>query len=150
MWIPNQYAALCLEEGVSPVDVWGRLYRALRRDSTLEACSTLVDYLQAQLRGNVKSNESPYDADELVEPRTDVSLIRHRTGILQHMEPPDAKIAPPAPAPNDVGLMDSDLQELIVSLSSGHITTAPSASEFAHTIGKRWSVNHSALMKYTL
>ena len=45
MWIPNQYVALYLEEVVSPVDVWERLYRALRWDVTLEAGSPLVDYL---------------------------------------------------------------------------------------------------------
>ena len=45
MWIPNRYAALYLEEGVSPMEIWDRMYGDFRRDSTLEYCSPLVDYL---------------------------------------------------------------------------------------------------------
>ena len=45
IWIPNQYVVLCLKKGLSPVDVWGRLYVSLRRDGNLEACSPLVDHL---------------------------------------------------------------------------------------------------------
>ena len=63
MWIPNQYAALWLEEGLSHVDVPERLYVDLPRDGTLEACHPLVDYLQVHFRGNVEANEAPYDAD---------------------------------------------------------------------------------------
>ena len=35
MWIPNCYAALCLEDGLSPVDVWNRIYGASFRIGTL-------------------------------------------------------------------------------------------------------------------
>ena len=89
-------------------------------------------------------------ADALVEPRTSASLIRHCTGILQHMAPSDLVIAPSSPAPRDGGMTEADLQALIVALSSGHITTAPAASEYTNTIDNRWSVNHATLMKYTL
>ena len=66
MWIPNQYAELWLEEGLSRVDVSERLYVDLHQDGTLEACHPLVDYLQVQLRGNVEANEANeahYDSD---------------------------------------------------------------------------------------
>ena len=47
-------------------------------------------------------------------------------------------------------MRESDLQALIVEFRSGHINTAPVASEYTNTIGKRWSVNHCTLMKYTI
>ena len=58
------------------MDVLEWLYGDLHWDGTLEACHPLVDYLQVHLRGNVEANEAPYDADELIEPRTAASIIR--------------------------------------------------------------------------
>ena len=101
-----------------------------------------------KLRGNVEANEAPYDADELVETRTSNSIIRHCSGILQHLAPSDAEISPTVPPLHDSGMTAVDLQELIVALRNGYSTTKPEFSESNNTIDKRWSVNHSTLMKY--
>ena len=101
-------------------------------------------------KGNVKANEAPYNPDELFDPRTDASLNRHLTGILQNMAPYDAAISTSAQSPHAGGMTAGDLQSLIVASVSGHITTALAASESTNTIGKCWSVNHSTFMKYTL
>ena len=150
IWIPNQYASLCLEEETLPVDAWERLYGALRQGVTLGSCSPLVDYLRVQIRGNYESNKASYEADELVGPCTASSLVRHCTGNIQHMAPSDAEMAPSSPAPYAGEMTAEDWQALILSFISGLITTIPADSESTNTIGNRWSFKPSMLMKYTL
>ena len=44
MWIPNHYAVLYLEDGLSPVDVWTRVYGALLQNGHTTECSPLVQH----------------------------------------------------------------------------------------------------------
>ena len=52
MWIPNQYAALLLETGLSPVAVWNRLYPQLLQDGNTILCKPLLTFIQAHIIGN--------------------------------------------------------------------------------------------------
>ena len=65
MWIPNRYAALCLEDGLSPVDVWNRLYGALLQNGHATICAPLVQYLQYQLQGTVATNTAIFDTQDV-------------------------------------------------------------------------------------
>jgi hypothetical protein len=45
MWIPNHYAALVLDTGLSPVTVWNRLYPQLLQDGNTVSCEPLLTFL---------------------------------------------------------------------------------------------------------
>ena len=48
MWIPNAYAALCLEDSLSPADIWNRVYGMLLQNGHTVVCVPLVQFLQYQ------------------------------------------------------------------------------------------------------
>ena len=48
MWIPNQYAVLLLDDDLSPVSTWVRVYGAILQNGHLDACRPLVQFLQAE------------------------------------------------------------------------------------------------------
>ena len=68
MWLPNQYAALCVENGLSPVEVWSRLYGQILQDGTSGICKPLITFLRVQVLGDVIVNAAKYDPLELVVP----------------------------------------------------------------------------------
>ena len=82
MWIPHQYASLCVEENLSPVEVFNRVYGALLQDGVTSECKPLVDFLRAQLHGHHATNTIIFVGDELTQPRSSPSLIHHRNEIL--------------------------------------------------------------------
>ena len=77
MWIPNQYAALCLEEGLTPVMVWQRIYPMLLQNGHTVCCAPLVKFLQYQLAGVSVNNYALLTPAELTQPRTTPPLLRH-------------------------------------------------------------------------
>ena len=77
MWIPNRYAALCLEEELSPVDVWNRVYGAMLQNGHTMVCSPLVQYLQYQLQGTVDGNTAIFNAQDLNQPCVTTEFLRH-------------------------------------------------------------------------
>jgi len=124
MWIPNQYTVLLLDDDLSPVSTWVRVYGAILQNSHLDACLPLVQFLQVQLLGNSVSNTHPFLG--LAQTYASASLIRHRNTILSHMTTTVALGAPPAPAPMQ-GMSTNDCQSLIAALRQEQIPQAPAA-----------------------
>jgi len=83
MWIPNQYAVLLLDDDLSPVSTWVRVYGAIMQNGHLDACLPLVQFLQVQLLGNSESNTHPFLG--LAQIFASASLIRHCNAVLSHL-----------------------------------------------------------------
>ena len=158
MWIPNKYAALCLEDGLSPVAVWNRVYPALLHDGVTTVCSPLVQYLQYQLLGASASNDALYTIHDLLQPRATSDFLRHRAQVLSHLStasttPGRSSGGAPAGGPpgGAFGMDASQFQAFIAALRTGHTTPAPTAgnSSSSNTVEKRWSINLSSLLKLT-
>ena len=77
MWIPNSYAALCLEHGLSPVDVWKRVYGAILQDGHGTGCSPLIEFLQYQMLGTAGTNMAIFGHQDLVQPPISAEFLRH-------------------------------------------------------------------------
>ena len=154
MWIPNQYAALCLEEGLNPVETWSRIYGMILQDGATVACKPLIDFMRVQLMGDVVDNESFFDVDELPQPRPGRSFLRHRQGVLSHMMPTATTVNAPqaSNALNSTGISMDEVRALISTLQSGHTIPAPTVIQKSTTssIENRWSVNLDSLLLFTL
>ena len=152
MWIPNQYAALVLEDNLTPAQVWGRLYRQILRDGTTNVCKPLIHYLQVQMLGMVALNAALFDTDsELVPPCASPLLMRHRGKVLSHLiSPASAGVASVvATAP----ITTANFQDIIDAMRLSQVVppTAPSpASTTLSRIEKRWSVNLNTLLLFNL
>ena len=153
MWLPNQYAALCLENGLSPVEVWSRLYGQILQDGTTRICKPLITFLRVQVLGDVMLNAAIYDPSELVVPRPSISFHRHRGKVMEHLKatPVGGNATATAPAS---GLSAADFQKIVVALRQGHgappATVASSPKTTEDAIRKRWSVNLDSLLLVTL
>ena len=153
MWIPNSYAALCLEEDLSPVDVWTRVYGMVLQNGHSEAFKPLIEYLQYQLHGTGDANAAIFDeVIELRQPRATPEFLRHRNTVLGHMNVacPNAGTAPATQTTGGTGggTSAADLQTLMEALRAGHTAPAPAAASATGTIEKRWSVNLPTLLKF--
>ena len=138
---------LLLDDDLSPVSSWVRVYGAITQNGHLDACLPLVQFLQVQLLGNSKSNTHSFRG--LAQTFASASLIRHRNAVLSHLTTTVALGAPPAPAPMQ-GMSANDFQALIAALRLGQIPQAPAAPGTAGTtVEKRWSVNLQTLLKLT-
>ena len=100
MWIPNQYAPLCLEDELSPVDVWNRVYGAMLQNGHTTVCSPPVHYLQYKLQGTVLGNTAIFDAQDLHKPPVTSDFLCHGSSVLSHMMGPASSLnnGPQAPA----------------------------------------------------
>ena len=151
MWIPNQYAALVLEDNLTPAQVRGRIYGQILRDGTTNVCKPLIHYLQVQMLGMVALNAAMFDTDsELVPPRASPLLMRHRGKVLSHLiSPASAGVASGvATAP----ITTANFQDIIDAMRLSQVVppTAPSASTTSTRIEKRWSVNLNTLLLFNL
>ena len=102
MWIPNHFAALLLEENLSPIDVWERLYGALVRDGVIDVCLPLLEFLSYQILGSAPSNAAAFA--DLSQPNANAALVRHRQEIVAHMSAPTV--------PNVAGRSRAFLQQI--------------------------------------
>ena len=155
MWMPNQYAALCIDEGLSPVEIWNRVYGVLLQDGATRACKPLVDFMRAQLWGNVRVNEAFFGRGALRQPPTSRSLIRHRQKVLQHMSPTATPGSGNQLASTTVqsGLSPADFRAIISTIQANQSAPAApvvSTPSVATAITKRWSVNLDSLLLFTL
>ena len=154
MWIPNQYASLCLEDSLNPVEAWTRLYGAVLQDGASQSCKPLIDFLRIQLLGNLEINESFYDQNELLQPRPGRSLTMHRQSVLSHLTSEAPIPNPSASSTTGItnGISLEDIKALISTLQGGHVAPAPIAAPTSTTtsIEKRWSVNLDSLLLFTL
>ena len=154
MWMPNQYAALCLEEGLSPVEVWSRLYGQILQDGASDVCKPLLTFLRVQILGDVMVNAAIYDPAELLIPRPSISFHRHRMKVLNHLMPPSGVITNAnQPSGATSGLSTDDFQKLVVAMRQGHgapPANAPTPKTTDEAISKRWSVNLDSLLLVTL
>ena len=117
MWIPNKYAALCIEEDMSPVEVFRRVQNALVQDEVSNECKPLVDFLRAHLVGNHPSNSAIYLDSELTQPRSSTSLIRHRNKVLDSLYTPVPAVS--TGAPSIQGMSMQDIKELMEVMRDG-------------------------------
>jgi len=132
MWLPNQYAALCLEEGLSPAEVWSRLYGQVLQDGASDACKPLLMFLQVPILSDVMVNAAIYDPVELPIPRPRMFFHRHCMKVMSHLMPPSsATSANQTSGPMTSGLSTDDFQKLVVAMRQGH--GAPPANTATHT-----------------
>ena len=158
MWIPNSYAALCLGEGLSPAEVWRRIYPMMLQNGHLACCSPLLEYLRYQILGTHPSNTGIFDPEvELTQPRLSSSLLRHRKAVLlRNLAPSHPPRGVPAEAPGATGRgldsISTHMLSTIVEALRGHTDRAPGTSStptIPEKIAKRWSVSIETLLKYT-
>ena len=76
-WIPNQYAILCLEENLSPVETWERVYGMILQDGYSTVCAPLIQYLQYQLLGTAINNAAIFDTTLPEQPWINRDFLRH-------------------------------------------------------------------------
>ena len=85
MWIPNQYAALVLDTGLSPVAVWNRLYSQLLQDGNTVSCEPLLTFLRANIIGDHIDNGAIFDETfDLFIPPVDASLCHNCVACAQY------------------------------------------------------------------
>ena len=160
MWIPNLYASLCLEDGLTPVDVWNRVYGNILTNGHAAVCSPLVQFLQYQLLGSHASNTAIFTAQELVQPRVTSEFLRHRSSILSHLLPsPSAGTNASGTGGGNnagpMGMTPTQFQDFLNAMRQGHTTPAPAATTTGGTpntgtVEKRWNINLATLLKYNL
>ena len=146
MWIPNQYAALVLDTGLSPVAVWNRLYSQLLQDGNTVSCEPLLTFLRANIIGDHINNGAIFDETfDLFIPPVDAPLMRNRAAVLQHLAPPTTMPATaPAPAPSTDPLL---IQQLVMAMRS-HAAPAPVVPSNATNMDKRWPTGLDTLQKF--
>ena len=85
MWVLNCYEALLLEENLTPVNVWTRLYREMRTKGLFLFYTTLVNYLRLQILGDVSLNTVLDDGEEIFQPQIYASLLLNCLSSLKHL-----------------------------------------------------------------
>ena len=160
MWIPNKYAALCIEGGLSPVEVWNRVYGEILRNGHTACCAPLIQYLQYQLMGTSTLNTAIYGPTDLQQPRVTAEFLRHRSNVLSHLLADGTTADPTAARSNNTGagagafagMNATQFQDFLAALRAGHAAPAPGVNvgSTANTVDKRWSVNLDTLKKLTL
>ena len=149
MWIPNQYAALCVGEDLSPAEVFTRIYGAMRTDGLTEACKPLVDFLRVQLLGGDTTNSAAFLDSELTQPRSTTALIRHCNTVLESLFNTSHPI--PSQASIIQGMTLQDLKEFMAAVRDGQ-SVEPSIPQSSavplSSVQKRWKVNLPTLLKF--
>ena len=160
MWIPNEYAALCLEDNLTPVDIWNRVYGSLLSNGHSVICSPLVQFLQYHLMGAINTNAAIFDETSLVQPRVTADFLRHRSALLSHLAAgslgsnnnPNAAGSGAPGTGGPFGMSATQFQAFVQALRGGHVGPAPQASSGGNTAGtidKRWNINLATLLKLT-
>ncbi len=156
MWIPNSYASLCLGEGLSPAEVWRRVYPQMLQNGHLTCCSPLLEFLRYQILGTHDTNTAIFNPEvELAQPRLSSGLIRHRKAVLLRNLVPTSTPSMGVTSESSTGGLDSispQMLSTIVEALRGHTERAPGSSSSttaSEKIEKRWSVSLDTLLKYT-
>ena len=152
MWIPNKDA----EDGLLPVAIWNRIYPALLQDGCTVVSAPLVQFLQYQMLGTAQVNEVLYTNQDLLQPQVTAEFLRHQASVLLHLGTPSVNTTADATGPDTTGatggafgMNAAQFQAFIAALQTGHTTAGPATSSTlsANTIGKRWSINLTSLLK---
>ena len=156
MWIPNPYAALCLDEGLTPLEVWNRVYGLLLLNGHSVVCAPLVKFLQYHTMGAVEDNDAIFSHEDLLQPRVTADFLRHRTAVLSHLSPATGNTGGNAAGTTNpagggpFGMNAAQFQSFVEAMRGGHGTPAPAAAApSGNTVDKRWSVNMPTLLKFT-
>ena len=157
MWIPNSYAALCLEDSLTPVDIWNRVYGAILHNGHGQVCAPLIQFMQYQLLGTGADNSALFTETDLPQPRVTADFLRHRSSLLGHLKDsgmPDMNNTGGggggATGGGPFGMSPAQFQEFVNAMRGGHTAPAPSvngATGPAGTVEKRWSINLPTLLK---
>ena len=155
MWIPNPYAALFLEGGLLPVEVWNRIYGEILRRDHIASCSPLIPFLQYQLMGTSGLNTAIFGTTGVLQPRVSAEFLCHRSNMLSHLQAGSATTGQSAGGNNAgtggafTGMNATQFQDFLAALRAGHAAPAPGvgARSTANTIDKHWSVNLDTLKK---
>ena len=159
MWIPNPYAALCLDEGLTPVEVWSRVYGLILQNGHGAACKPLVKFLQYQAMGAVEDNEAIFSHEDLLQPRVTADFVRHRTTVLSHLHSAnDGNGGSGGGSGNAThgtggpfGMNAQQFQTFVEAMRGGHTGPAPTPGAPNHsagTVDKRWNINLPTLLKF--
>ena len=158
MWIPNPYAALCLDEGLTPIEVWNRIYGLILQNGHGMACEPLVKFLQYHTMGAVENNTAIFSHEDLLQPRVTADFVRHRTAVLSHLSTATGDIGGSGAgsagqsAGGPFGMNAQQFQTFVEAMRSGHTAPAPAAgpaTPSAGTVAKRWNINLPTLLKLT-
>ena len=158
MWIPNSYAALCLEDNLTPVDIWNRVYGLMLSNGHTVICSPLVEFMQYHLMGAIATNLGIFDDTSLLQPRVNADFLRHRSTLLGHLAPGgnNNKTTQAGvggnPTGGPFGMTAAQSQAFVAAMRGGHTGPAPAATSTGNatgTIDKRWSINLPTLLKLT-
>ena len=158
MWIPNNYAALCLEDGLTPVDIWNRVYGLMLQKGHTMACRPLVEFLQYHLIGAIATNTGIFDNTSLIQPRVNAEFLLHRSTLLSHLDTGNThgttsqSGAGGSTTGGPFGMTAAQFQAFVEAMRGGHTAPAPAAAGTGNTSGtvdKRWSINLPTLLKLT-
>ena len=135
MWIPNVYAVLCLDDNLSPVDIWNRVYGMLLQNGHTVVCAPLIQFMQYQLMRSAATNAALFSDTALVQPRVTANFLRHRSFLLAHLSASGADAAnntSNAVAAGETGgpfgMSATQFQAFIEAMHGGHTAPALSAS----------------------
>ena len=160
MWIPNEYAALCLEDNLTPVDIWNRVYGLLLQNGHSVICSPLVQFLQYHLMGAIATNAAIFNDTSLSQPRVTADFLRHRSALLGHLATggtstgnnPSNPGSGGSTANGPFGMSPAQFQAFIAAMRGGHAGPAPGVANTGNSVGtvdKRWNINLATLLKLT-
>ena len=156
MWIPNPYAALCLDEGLTPMEVWNRVYGLVLQNGHGVVCEPLVKFLQYHTMGAVEDNTAIFSHEDLLQPRVTADFVRHRTAVLSHLSSAagnsggNSTGSTSQASGGPFGMNATQFQIFVEAMRGGHGAPAPAASvPSGSTVDKRWSVNMPTLLKFT-
>ena len=134
---PKPYAALLLDDALSPVATWLRIYGVILQNGHQDSCKPLIHFLQVQLL--VKMPQTFFLP----------TLIHHLKSILSHMAVTPVLGAPPLVPPLQ-GISAQGFQALVTVLCGGQTNSSPSTPGSSRTtVEKCCSVNLLTLSKLT-
>ena len=147
IWIPLQYAKLCIDHELTPAGVWHRLYPTILANGHEEACLPLLQFLQA----NVCHLPLSPKGITIHFPVPDVVLMKERSLALHHVQQRPAVPSPGASLPTNVTDMTSLIQAIRASTTLAPVApTNPVPTSPEDFVQKRWAINLTTLQRVNL
>ena len=146
IWLPLQYAKLCVDHDLTPASAWHRIYPSILASGQATACLPLIQFLQSMcchLPASPKGIEISF-------PVPDVDLLRERASALHQVQSrpsmPPTGTPGTAPAPD----LTSLIQALRSSMAPAPMAATPVPVTAEDFVAKRWAINLPTLTKLNL
>ena len=147
IWLPFQYAKLCVDHELTPSAVWKRIYPTILSNGHATACKPLIQFLQAAA---CHHDDAPRGL-ELEKPIPDLVILKERAEALRYLHRlhsmPNPMAASPASFPDMTALIQA-LRASTVNAPLAPLQVAPTTPE--EFVEKRWLVNQPSLLKLNL